>query len=97
MPLRLPNGFRLFAKTYLHPPQRTIVDVYDPGPADRGRIDVQRVAAEKMVVQERGGEVVGGGDGMEVAREVDVDLLHGQDLAQAAAGGAALEAEDRAE
>ena len=50
-----------------------------------------------MVVQECRGQVVGGGDGVQVAGEVDVDLFHGQDLAEAAAGGAALEAEDRAE
>ena len=72
---------RLFAKTDLDPSQRAIVDVEDAWPANRSRIDPQRVAAEKVVVQERRAQVVGGGNGVQVAREMDVDLLHWQDLA----------------
>ena len=61
------------------------------------RIDAERVAAEEVVVQERGAKVVRRGDRVQVAREVDVDVLHRQDLAVAATGRAALEAEDGAE
>ena len=96
VPLRFAH-VRLFAQTDLDPPQRAIVDVDDPRPADRRRVDAQRVAAEQVVVEERGAQVVRRGDGVQVAREMDVDLFHRQDLAVAAAGGAALEAEDRAQ
>ena len=45
----------------------------------------------------RSQQVVGRADGVEVAGEVQVDVLHGDDLRVAAAGGAALDAEHRAE
>src|SRR5689334_12555167 len=48
-----------------------------------------------MVVEERGAQVVCRGDGVQVAREVDVDVFHGQDLAVAATGRAAFEPEHR--
>ncbi len=41
-------------------------------------------------------QVVGRADGVDVAGQVEVELLHGDDLAVAAAGRAALDAEDRA-
>ena len=92
VPLRLAHaGF--LAKPDFHPPQRAIVDVDHARPADRGRIDANGVAAEEVVVEEGRGQVVGRGDGVQVAGEVDVDLFHRQDLAEAAAGGAAFEAE----
>ena len=50
-----------------------------------------------VVVDEGGEEVVGQTDGAEVAGEVQVDVLHGHHLCVAAAGGAALHAEDRSE
>ena len=40
-----------------------------------------------------GQEVVGGGDGVNVAGQVEVEVFHGDDLAVAAAGGATLNAE----
>ena len=50
-----------------------------------------------VVVEQGADGVVSRGDGMEVAREVKVDLLHGQHLGIAAAGSAALDAEAGAE
>jgi hypothetical protein len=47
----------------------------------------------EVVVQRRGEEVVGRGDRVEVAREVEIDVLHGHDLGAPAAGAAALHAE----
>ena len=50
-----------------------------------------------MVVEKSGQQVVGSADGVEVASEVQVDILHGDDLSVAAAGSAALDAEHGAE
>jgi len=44
-------------------------------------------------IQSRRGQVVGRRDGMHVAREMQVEILHGNDLAVASSGGAALDAE----
>ena len=56
--------------------QGPVVDVEDARPADGRDVDAQLVAAQQMVVEEGGGEVVGRGDGVDVAREVEVDVLH---------------------
>ena len=42
-------------------------------------------------------QVVGRGDGVEIAGEMEVDVLHGDNLGIAAAGSTALDAEYRAE
>ena len=68
----------------------------DALPGDAADVDVERVAVVHVVVDQRGEQVVGGGDGREVAGEVQVDVGHRHDLAVAAAGRAALHAEDRA-
>ena len=50
-----------------------------------------------MVIQHGGQQVVGSADGVEVAGEVEVDVLHGNDLGITAASGAALDAEHGAQ
>jgi hypothetical protein len=52
---------------------------------------------EEVGVDERGEEVVRRGDGVNIAGEVEIDLLAGLDLRESAAGGAAFHAEDGAE
>jgi len=59
--------------------------------------ELRLVPVEAVRVDHRGEEVVRGRDRMHVAREVEVDVLHRHDLRVAAAGGAALDAEDGAE
>ena len=49
-----------------------------------------------MVVEQGGTEVVGGSDGVEVTREVQVDVLHGDKLGMSPARRPALDAEDGA-
>ena len=53
------------------------------------------VAVVDVVVEHRGQQVVGQLDGVEIAGEVEVDVLHRHHLGVAAAGGAALHAEAR--
>ena len=77
--------------------QRAVVHVHDAAPGDAAAVDAERVAPVDVVVDQRRQQVVRRGDGVEVAGEVEVDVLHRHDLGVAAAGGAALHAERRPE
>ena len=57
------------------------------------RLVLLRELVEHAGVDRGGEKVVGDADGVDVAGEVEVHLLHGDDLGIAAAGGAALDAE----
>ena len=61
------------------------------------RVEPGRVAVMEMRVDQRREQVVRRRDRVQVAREVEVQVLHRDDLRVAAAGRAALDAEDRAE
>ena len=73
--------------------QGTVVDVQDPGPGDGALVDVELIAVVQVVVDHRRQEVVGGGDGMEVAGQVQVHPLGRQDAGTPGAAGSALDAE----
>ena len=75
--------------------ERAVVDVEDPFPEDAVWGEGGGAVLDG-VVEDGGEEIVGGGDGVEVAGEVEVDGLGGLDGAAAAAGGAAFAAEDGA-
>ena len=77
--------------------QRPVVHVHHAPPGDAAGIEVLRVAPVEMVVDQRRQQIVRRGDGVEVAGEMEVDVLHRHDLRIAAAGGAALHAEAGAE
>ena len=76
--------------------QGTVVHVHHALPGDAAHVDVQFVAVVDVVVQHRGQQVVGQGDGGKVAGKVEIDVFHGYDLRVAATGSTALHAEDRA-
>ena len=73
--------------------QRAIIHVEDAPPGDAARVDVEIVAPIDVVVDKRGEKVVRRRDGVEIAGEMQVDLLHRNDLGIAAARGAPLHAE----
>jgi hypothetical protein len=75
----------------------TVVHVDDTAPSDAALVDAEVVAPVEMIVEEGRQEVVGAADGVEVAGEVEVDLLHRHHLRVAAASGPALHAEAGAE
>ena len=77
--------------------QRAVVHVHHALPRDAPHVDAERVAVVDVIVEERGEQVVGDADRVEVAGEVKVDVLHRHHLRVAAARGAALHPEDRAE
>src|SRR5690606_41658855 len=58
-------------------------------------IQSQLVAVVNVVVDQSRQQVVGGADGVDVAGEVQVDLVGGDDAGAPAAGGAALDAKHR--
>jgi len=88
--------------------QGAIVGVRHPVPGQAIGVDVQprqpdlgqllvvhAVFVIPAGINGRGDEVVGGGDGVDVAGQMQVEVLHRDDLAIAAAGRAALDAECR--
>ena len=75
--------------------QRAVVDVEHAAPGDAVRVEARGVALVEVVVEHRGEHVVGARDRVEVAGEVEVELLHRHDLRVAAARRAALDAERR--
>ena len=76
-------------------PERPVVHVHHPAPDDPARVDFQLVAPVDVVVDHRREQVVGAGDGMKIAGEMQVHLFHRHDLRHAAARGPALHAEIR--
>ena len=73
--------------------QRAVVHVHDAAPDDAARVDAERIAPVDVVVDQRRQQIVRRGDGVEVAGEVEVDVLHRDHLRIAAAGRATLHAE----
>ena len=73
--------------------QRPVVHVENAPPGDAANVDALLVAPVDVVVDHRRQEVVGRGDRVEIAGEVEVHLLHGHDLRVAAARGPALHPE----
>ena len=92
---------RGFARVAVGPPaepehdlaQRPVVHVHGTPPADPQGVDLVRVAVQDRGVEQRGEQVVGCTDGMDVAGEVEVQVLHRDDLREPATGGATLDAE----
>ena len=78
-----------------------IVHVERATPRDEARIDLALFAVLRAemagVVDHRREQVVRRGDRVDVAGEVEVDVVGGDERGLAAAGAAALDAEDRAE
>ena len=77
--------------------QLTVVHIDDALPSDALNVNTELIALLDVVVEHGGQQVVGSTDGMEVTGKVQVDILHGDDLSPAAAGGTALNAKDGAE
>ena len=73
--------------------ERPVVHVDGAAPADAPDVDVELVAPIYVVVDHCCEQVVGGADRVEVAGEMEIDVLHRHDLGVAAAGRAALHPE----
>ena len=73
--------------------ERAVVHVDGAPPGDAAGVDIELVAPIDVVVDHRREQIVGGADRVEVAGEMEVDVLHRHDLRVAAAGRAALHPE----
>ena len=80
-----------------HLAQLAIVHVYTALPGNPPGVDVQGVALLNMVVQHGGQQIIGRPNGVHVAGEMKIDILHGDDLSPSAAGGAAFDPKNRAQ
>jgi hypothetical protein len=76
--------------------QGSVVEVHRPPPCDPARVEIERIAPIELIVEERREQVVRRTNRMEIAGEMEIDLLHRHDLGIAATRGAALGAEARA-
>ena len=76
---------------------RAITDVNDARPGDAAQVDVECVAVMQVIVEECRGEIMRGANRVHITGEVQVELLHRNHLAIAAARSAALDTEDWSE
>ncbi len=77
--------------------QGAVVHVDHPFPDHVTDIDIQGVPRDEMIVDQGRQQVVRRTDGVEIAGEMQVDVLHRHDLGIAAAGRPALDTETRSE
>ena len=75
--------------------KRPVIHVHHPWPDDPARVDIQLVPVMDVVVDRGGEKVVRQPDRMKITGEVQVDLLHGENLGIASPCGAPLHAEAR--
>ena len=85
------------AQTVGHKTQLAVVHIHTALPRDTSGVDVQAVALIDMVIEHGGKQVVCRADGVHIAREMQIDVLHRDDLRPAASGSAALDAEHGAQ
>ena len=76
-----------------YPAKRAVVHVHRARPADSIRIEVQIIAVEEVGIDERGQQILRGGNRVKIAVEMEIDLFAWFNLRQAAAGGASFHAE----
>ena len=77
--------------------QAAVVYVQDALPLDFLQTETSMAILIKMVVEQRGNHVVSRRNGMKISREMQIDILHGQDLCVSASRCTTLHAETRAE
>jgi hypothetical protein len=75
--------------------QRSVVDVEHPAPGDVVEVQPELVALVQVIVDHRRELVVCRGDGVHVAGEVQIELLHRHHLRMTPTGGPALDAQRR--
>ena len=72
-----------------------VIHIHAPPPGYPVGVDIQGVSLMDVIVQHGRDQVISRADGMQIASEMQVDVLHGDHLCVAAAGSAALHAEYR--
>ena len=77
--------------------QRPVIHIQSPAPGDAALVEVEFIAPIDVIIDQRGEQIVGRSDGVDIAGEMEIDVLHGHDLGVAATGGAALDPETRSQ
>ena len=77
-------------------PQGTVVHVEAAFEDDAARVDVKGISLLDMVVDHGAEQVVGGGDCVNVTGEVEVNVLHRNNLCISSSGSSAFDAKDGA-
>ena len=77
--------------------QGTVIHVHHAAPDNAARVNLKFVAPIDMVVDHRAQQVMGRGDRMKIAREMQVHFFHRHNLRQSTARSPALHAEIRPE
>ena len=75
--------------------KRAVIHIQHATPDDTTRIDTERVSLLQMIVQHRREKIVRRRHRMDIPREMQIDILHRDDLRISAAGRAALHAHAR--
>ena len=91
------NAVYLRAKTYGDISQRAVIGVGNSGEEYSSLVDPKLVTLLKMIVYYSAKQIVCRGYSVEVAREMEIDIVHRNDLRVSAARSAALNSENRAE
>ena len=78
-------------------PELAVVHIQAMAEANPARVDAKLVALLDVVIDHGAQQVVGGGNGVQIARKVQVDGFHGHNLGVAAARCTALHAKHRAQ
>ncbi len=87
----------LAAQAVVDEAELTVVHIDAAAPGDLTGVDVQSIALINMVIQHGSQQVVGSADCVEVTGEVQVDVLHGDNLSITTAGSAALHTKHRSQ
>ena len=80
-----------------HFAQVAVVESQHPRPGDPLRINVQGIPVKQMVIDKACQKIMRGGDRMRVPRQMQIDVLQGNNLGTSPAGGTTLDAENRAQ
>ena len=91
------NTVNLRSETYGDVSERTVIGVGNSGEENSSLVDTELVALMEMVVDYRAKEIVCRGDRVEVAREMEIDVVHRHYLRVSAACRAAFDTENRSE
>ena len=89
------NPVNFAAQAHNDVPQRPVVHIHTPFNQNAALINPQRIALVHVVIQHGTQQVIRRRNGVHVAGEVEVDVLHGHHLGIPAASGPAFHTEHR--
>ncbi len=89
------KAIRFSAQTYDHAAQSTVIHIHAAGNQDTAGVNMQGISLMNMVVQHRTKQVVCRCDRVHISCEMQVNILHRDDLRPSASGCTAFNAKNR--